>query len=437
MKSSSIIAKSIHSHIVFGVACVVLIGGGVTAWASYTQLAAAIIAPGQVVVDSAAKKVQHPTGGVVKSIHVREGSKVKAGDVLIRLDETVAQASLAVIANELDELAVAQARNEAEVAGNGDIEYPLPLVLRRREPAIARLMDAARQQLNSGRAVRDGQKAQLRERIAQYREQINGQTKQAVIKGKESELIKVELAGIRELWEKKLIAMSRLTMMERDVLRIDSETAQLRAMTADYTGKIAEIELQIIQIDQDLRRDTSKELERVRSRTSELRERRIAAQDQLDRIEIRAPQGGVVYSLTVHTVGGVISTQGEPIMLIVPEQDVLQVEAKVQPNDVDQLTSGRPVRIRFPGLNQRTTPEIFGTLMLISPDILTDQRTGAPYYKIRIALPDDEKARLKGTVLVPGMPCEAFIETASPRTFVSYMMKPMQDQMSRAFIDRY
>jgi HlyD family secretion protein len=205
-------------------------------------------------------------------------------------------------------------------------------------------------------------------------------------------------------------------------------------MVAQSKGKIAEIELQIIQIDQDLRTEVGKDLVETRSKLSEVVERKTAAVDQLNRIDIRSPQSGRVHELSVHTVGGVISP-GEQIMLIVPEADALAVEAKISPRDIEQVYVGQTATMQFTAFNQRTTPEIEGEVSVVSPDLIQDQRTGTAYYTARILLKAEAIAKLGTDKLVPGMPVEVFIKTR-PRTALSYLIKPLRDQASRALKER-
>ncbi len=236
---------------------------------------------------------------------------------------------------------------------------------------------------------------------------------------------------MRTLWDKKLVPITRLTALERDAARIEGERSQLAGIIAQSKGKIAEIELQIIQIGQDLRSEVGKDLVEVRSKLSELAERKIAAMDQLNRVDIRAPQNGRVHQLAVHTIGGVIAP-GEKIMLIVPDADALAIEVKISPQDIDHVHLGQTAILRFSAFNQRTTPEVNGEVSLVSPDLTVDQRTGASYYTARILLKPNEAERLNGAKLIPGMPADAFIQTGG-RTALSYLMKPLRDQAAKAF----
>jgi HlyD family secretion protein len=426
--------QSIRQHVIAGAVLVAVLTIGVGGWAATTDIASALIAPGQVVVDSNVKKVQHPTGGIVGEVRVRDGDRVKTGDIVVRLDETVTRANLAVVTKGLNELSARKARLEAERDGADEIRFPPELLGRAAEPEVAAVMASERKLFDLRRTARTGQKAQLRQRISQLDEEISGLAAQRDAKMKEVALIERELGGVRELFQKNLVQMNRLTQLEREATRLEGERGQYVAATAQAKGKISELELQIIQIDQDLSSEVARELREVDGKIGEFVERKVTAEDQLRRIDIRAPQDGTVFQSTVHTVGGVISA-GDAIMLIVPATDNLTVEAKVNPQDIDQLRIGQTALLRFTSFNQRTTPEIDGTVSRISADISTDQRTGLSYYTVRISLPPEEIARLGEVRLVPGMPVEAFVQTGQ-RTVLSYLVKPFYDQLTRAFREK-
>jgi len=220
----------------------------------------------------------------------------------------------------------------------------------------------------SRRTARAGQKAQLGERIAQLREEISGLAAQREAKAKELALINTELAGQQELWAKNLITISKYTEIQREAARLDGERAMLIADVARARGRIAETELQIIQLDQDLKAEVSEEMRDIQAKETELRERRVTAEDQLKRVDIRAPQSGTVHQLAVHTVGGVIAA-GDPIMLIVPSGDTLVIEARIAPQDIDQVRHGQPAFVRFPAFNQRTTPAFSGVVSVVAADL--------------------------------------------------------------------
>ena len=427
---------SIQRYMIAGMAIVGFVTFGIGGWAATSELTGAVIGQGVLVVDSSVKKVQHPTGGVVGELRVREGDKVLAGDILLRLDETQTLANATIVSKSFDELVARQARLEAERDNADQITFPKLLLERTRDPAseAARAIAAEQSLFDLRRQARGGQKAQLKERSAQLQEEIKGYLGQAEAKQREVDFVHKELEGIRTLFEKRLVPMNRLTALERDTARLEGERSQLSGMTAQAKGKIAEIELQIIQIDQDLRTEVGKDLIETRSKISELAERKTAAVDQLYRIDIRAPQSGRVHQLTVYTVGGVISP-GEQIMLIVPDADALAVEVKIAPRDIDQVYVGQAASMRFAAFDQKTTPEIEGEVSLVSADLMQDQRTGMSYYTARVLLKPEEVARLGNAKLLPGMPVDVFIKTPG-RTALSYLIKPLRDQAERAFKER-
>jgi HlyD family secretion protein len=408
---------------------------GVGGWATFTHISGAVIAPGQLVVESDVKKVQHPTGGVVGELRVREGARVQAGDVLIRLDETQVRANLDIVLKALDELAARRARDEAERDGAARIVFPPELLARKdSDPAVAHLIEGETRLFTARVAGREGQKAQLRERVQQLREEIKGLTEQVAAKAREVGFITGELAGVRELYAKNLVPLSRVNALERDAARLDGERGQLIASTASARGKIAETELQILQIDGDMRTETGKDLAEIRGKWSESVEKRVAAEDQLKRVDLRAPQAGVVHQMTVHTIGGLV-TPSEPAMLIVPEADQLAVEVKIQPQDIDNVRLDQAAVLRFPAFNQRTTPEIDGVVSRVSADVTTDPKTGASYYTARIRVPEEQKQRLGSVRLVPGMPVESYMQLGD-RSVLSYLVKPLSDQIAKAWRER-
>jgi HlyD family secretion protein len=425
---------SIRRHIIVGCAVVAFLAIGLGGWASTAEISGALIAQGSLVVDSNVKKVQHPTGGVVGELRVRDGDRVKAGDILIRLDETVMRANLAIVTKGLTELYARKARLSAERDGAETVELPRELAGRAGDEDVQEAMASERRLFELRRSARLGQKNQLQERVKQLREQITGLVAQQDAKSQEMSFIAKELEGVRDLWAKNLVQLNRLTSLEREEARLQGERGQLIAAAAEAKGKIAETELQILQVDQQATSDVAKELRETDSKIGEYVERKVTAEDQLKRTDIRAPQDGVVFQSTANTVGGVV-TAGDPIMLIVPESDNLLVEAKVEPRDIDQVQTGQPVVLRFSAFNMRTTPEINGTVMRVGADTTTDQRTGQSYYLVRIAMTVDEIKRLGDVKLTPGMPVEAFIQTGE-RTMLAYLVKPLQDQLMRAFREK-
>jgi HlyD family secretion protein len=427
--------RSIRLHLIVGLAVVIVLAGGFGGWASTVQISGALIAPGAVVVDSNVKKVQHPTGGVVGEVRVRDGDVVKAGDIVVRLDDTVTKASLAIVVKTLNGLYARAARLEAEQRGESKLTFPPQLTDRASDPDVQNVMLSESKLFEVRVHGRAGQKAQLRERVLQLGEEISGLTAQEKAKDQEIALIEKELVGVRSLYEQRLVQLTRLTTLERDAARLNGERAQYIASRAQAKGKITETELQIIQVDKDMVSEVSKDLRETNDKIGEFVERKVTAEDQLRRVDIRAPQDGMVLQSTVHTVGGVI-TAGDAMMMIVPQADDLSVEAKVDPKDIDKLQIGQKTLLRLSAFNQRTTPELNGLVTRVSADVTTEQRTGQSYYTIRVSLPPSEVARLgDNNKLIPGMPVEAFVQTGD-RTMLSYLIKPLNDQLMRSFRER-
>jgi HlyD family secretion protein len=407
-------------------ALLVLVVGG---WAATAKLSGAVIAPGTFVVEKNVKKVQHSFGGIVREINIKNGDRVAADQVLMRLDPTQIEAELGIINAQLIELTTRKARLSAERDNKDGVVMPAGFADRgagHREAAEGEI-----RLFEEMRRTRDSQKSQLKLRIVQLEEEISGLEMQRKAKSGELALIKRELVQVRHLHEKKLTAITRVYAMEREETRLSGEHGGLTAQVARAKGQISEIGLQILAVDENARAQAQRELRAIDSRLSELAEREVAAKDKLNRIDIRAPQGGIVHELSVHTLGGVI-TAAEQIMLIVPEEDNLTIQARVSPADVDQIRLGGQAKLRLSAFSQQDTPELAGHVVQLSADITVDPKTGMSHYVARLEM--DEKARrdVGHLKLIPGMPVEVYISTGE-RTALSYLAKPLTDQMSRAF----
>lgn len=430
--------QDVRGYLMTGVFVMALLLGGIGVWAHTAEISGAVMASGNIVVDSSVKKVQHPTGGVIGAIYVKDGQRVKAGETLVMLDETVLRANLKMVTKLLDETAVRQARLKAERDEKAEITFDPDIISRKADPVLAETMDSETKLFTSRRNAREGLKSQLRERITQLREEVKGLEAQFSARSQELGYAKAELVGLDELDHKNLVSTPRLTAARRTVAQLEGDLAQVTAGIAQSRGKIAEIELQILQIGQELQTEVGKDLRDQQGREAELSERRVAAEDQLTRTAIKAPQSGTVHQMSVHTIGGVINPS-EPLMLIVPEADKLVIDAKVSPQDIDQLSLGQPAFVRFSAFNHRTTPEVTATVTRVSADLVVEPGArGAveiAYYSVRLALTDDAKQKLAGLTLLPGMPVEVHIKT-SERTALAYFAKPIADQFARAFRER-
>jgi HlyD family secretion protein len=430
-KKTSRHQKALRRSAIIGTSMIGLFGGTIGLWAATATLSGAVVAGGQFVVDSSIKKVQHSQGGIVGELKVRDGDRVAEGDLLIRLDETLTRANLQVVSKQLDEFLGRQARLEAERDGASEVKTPEEFADRLNEPAIAKIVASERTLFQARRAARDAQKDQLKKRIAQSQDEIVGLKAQQMAKVREASLITEELKGVRELYEKNLVQLPRLNALERDAASIEGQRGQLIAAIAQAESRIAETSFQIIQIDEQMRAEAMQELREIQGKIAEYTERRVAAEDQLKRVDIRSPSAGFVHQLNVHTVGGVISP-AEPVMYIVPVNDSLDLEARVLPNEIDQVAVGQQATVRVHASNQRSTPELQGTVTRISADVSRDQQTGASFYTIRVGLPADEIKRLGHLKLMAGMQAEVFVQV-NERTPFQYLIKPLEEQVARAF----
>lgn len=431
--SDHFLAASIRNHLLVALTLAFLLVGGVGGWAALTEISGAVVASGTVVVETNTKKVQHREGGIVREIAVRDGDLVEAGDLLIRLDDTVTRANLAVVLNQLEELSAQRARLLAERDGAKLIaftpEYQAGTEMKASiiEDSQIRLMEARRNGL-------EGRKQQLGEQIRQLEQQIGGLEAQRRATGAEIELIVGELTDLEGLLQSQLVGKTRVTALRREKTQLEGTLGGLVSQIAQAHEAISERRLQILQIEEESRAEVLELLQEVRSRIAQLEEQKIAAEDELTRVEIRAPRSGYVHQLAIHTVGGVVGP-GETLLLIVPKEDLLVVEARVLPTNIDQLSPNQPSTLRFPSFDQRTTPELEARLLTISADLSRDDATGLSYYSVRLTIPEAELAKLDGKRLVPGMPVEAFIRT-DKRSVLSYLVKPIRDQVAHALRER-
>ncbi len=428
--SDSRAMRSIHRYSIFGLATVIALLAGVGGWAATTQLSGAVIGSGTVVVDGNVKRIQHRKGGIVGEIMVRNGARVEAGDLLLRLDDTIDRANLAILTAQAEQLSARRMRLVAE----RDNSAQLDVAVLKEPTAIgdgsSDYMAAEQTLFDARKETLAGQKSQLRQRIDQIGQETEGLTVRHKAKEQELSWIDQELTRVRSLSEQQLIQFNRLAELERLRAQLDGERGQLITEIARAATRVTETQLQILQLDQDRRAEVVTELRDVDNKLAELAEQRVSAEDELKRIEILSPQSGIVHELAVHTIGGVISP-GETIMQIVPVNDTLVVEARVMPADIDQLHVGQQATLRFSAFNQRTTPEIFGNVSNVAADLITNPQTGEAWYTARIIIPPEQLSRLGNLALLAGMPVEAFIQTGD-RTALSYLVKPLGDQIARA-----
>ena len=420
---------SIVKHVVFASTTMGVLVVGVGGWAAVSEISGAVIAPGTFVVERNVKKVQHSYGGIVAAINVKNGDRVNNGDVLLRFDSTQIGSEIGVIRSQLVELTARSYRLNAERDSAPALVFPRSFLDRGDDAKIA--AEGETRLFDESRRTKESQKEQLRLKIEQSKEEIIGLSAQRDAKDGELKIIQKELNEVRGLYNKQLTPVSRVYAMEREEKKLGGEHGGLVAQIARARGQISEINVQILAVDENVRAQAQREMRATEAKLSELQERDIAASDKLRRIDIRAPQKGIVHELSVHTVGGVV-TGAEQIMLIVPEEDSLTVQARIAPNDVDHVVVGRSARLRLSAFNQNKTPEIAARVINVSADVTVDPKTGQNYYIVRLEMEEKARRLIDDLKLVPGMPVEVFMATGD-RTALSYLLKPFTDQMNRTF----
>lgn len=416
----------------FGAIVIAVAFGGLALWSILAPIDGAVIAPGQVVVESNRKAVQHMEGGIIAAINVREGDLVNAGIPLVELERTVPLANLGMIDGQLAELYARRSRLEAERDSADALNAPRGVEAVISGGTFAEKVAGQAELFAAKKETRTTQVALLEERIVQQRERIAGLKVQIEALSDQRDLIADELDGVRTLHAEGYAPKTRLRELEREARRLDGESGALRAGVAEAESVIAEARLEITRLKTSGREESISELRDVDASIVELEERRIAANEVLERTTIKAPEAGRVLALNIHTIGGVIAP-GAAIMEIVPDGVPLLIAARVSPNDIDKIEAGQETLVRFSGLGGRKTPEAIGHVKTVSADSLIDQTTGVPYYLASIELPpNDELDRvLKGQKLTPGMPAEAYIRTGS-QPAIAYLLKPLADAAARS-----
>ncbi len=425
------VPDGIRANLVLGMAtCFLLVAGG-GLWLGVTRIAGAVIAPATVVVESNVKKLQHQTGGTIGGIFARDGDHVKAGDVLVRLDDTLTRANLRIISQDLDRATVRLARLEAEQRGLAEMQLPASIRARMGDLQVAALVSGERAVFESRAAALAGQKAQLESRSQQLERQVEGLKAQQAAIDESVVLLDSDLADVEKLYKKRLVSKERVSSVRLDATRNHGESGRLAAAVAEAQARISETGLQILQLDEQKSSEVAGELRDTEAKQTELSQRMIVAEDGLARTDIRAPQSGMIQESSVHTVGGVIGP-GEVLMMIVPDADNLVVDALIPPSRIDDVRPGQHVSIRFPAFDAGTTPVCQGSVQRISADLIKDQERQLSYFSARIKVENRVACLTDAKVLKPGMPAEIHIRT-DERSVWSYLLKPLTDQMSRAF----
>jgi HlyD family secretion protein/epimerase transport system membrane fusion protein len=408
--------------------------GGFALWSALVPVSSAAIASGTVVVDGSRKSIQHLEGGIVRRILVRDGDFVEVGQPVLQLDDSVQRDARDLLQARLDSDRAYEARLMAERDRQQSISFPDDLEARAREHEKVRAMIAGQVGIfEARRASLAGQVAILQNRIAQSNVEIDGLKVQRQSKQKQAELLSHELDGQKILFGKGYAPENKVLAVERDLAEANGAAGEMTARIATVGQAIGEAQLQIAQLDKAFLEAVESELRQVQTEILDFSQRLASANEEVRRLTVVAPVSGVVVDLAIHTVGGVIPPGGR-ILDLVPRGDALVVEAQVRPVDVDELEVGSPADIRFSAFKRSTTPVIHGSIAMLSADRLVDPKTNAPYYLVRATVPDEERRKLAGLRLVPGMPAEVILHKGS-HTLLGYLSGPLGDAVMRAFRD--
>jgi HlyD family secretion protein len=424
---------SARRQVALGLFALALLVGGFGTWTVTTSISGAVIAPGAIEVEQNRQVVQHPDGGVVASIAVREGDAVAAGDILIRLDPALLKSEQTIVEGQLFEIMARSARLEAERDGADAVQFDAELgALAETRADVRALMEGQEQLFAARRGTLASEISQLEKRIGQIRSQIEGISAQQAALEQQLALVREELEQQRSLLEKGLTQASRVLALQRDEAGIQGTLGELTAARAESEGRITEIEIEILKLPAQRREEAITELRDIQFRALELAENRRALSERLDRLDIRAPVAGIVLGMQVFAERAVVQA-AEPVLFLVPQDRPLLIAAQVDTVDIDEVFVGQIVVLRFAAFDARTTPELFGQVMKLSADAFTDETSGRSYYRAEIRLAEGEAEKLpEGLALVPGMPVEAFIRTAD-RSPLAYLIKPLADYFKKAF----
>lgn len=425
--------KTWHSrgYMLAGTLTIGLLAGGLGVWGTQVKISGAVVTSGQIMVEMRQQVVQHPDGGVVGEILVRNGDEVAAGGILLKLDGFLLTSENEVLQQQLDEQSARAARLKAE---RDDREISFEASILARSEVEAKLQDV----LDGQRRLFGARQTNLRtamdtldQRKHQIREEINGQNAQLTALQLESEILGEELDNMNILLERGLTEAPRVLALRREDARLQGRRGDLYAAVARNRGRISEIDIEQLRLQATRREEAITELRDLLIKRSELRERQLAILERLSRLEVRSPVGGVIHGMQIFSLGAVVQP-GQTIVNVVPQDNELILSTRIDSLKIDSVYVGQAASIRLPALNSHETPELEGKVASVSPDVLVDQATGQSYYTADLTLDDGQLLRLNGKTLIPGMPVEAFIKT-SDRTPLSYLVKPFSDYFYKAF----
>jgi HlyD family type I secretion membrane fusion protein len=426
--------RSLRRWTLAGYLILALTFGGFGLWSALAPLSSAVVAQGIVKVDTSRKRVQHLEGGIVKEILVRDGDRVRAGAVLIRLDETRAGASHGIVQAGYDTATAHQARLLAERDGRGEIAFPPELLKRADDPKIADIIRTQNELFRARRQSISGQLDILTQQVQHLEKQIQGLLAQQRAKEEQLASLRTELDGLSKLLAEGMVEKTKVRNIEREIAKLDGERGAHVSEIEAARASISEKELQKFQIRKRFQEEVAAELRKSQSEVFDYLERANATRHVLDNTEIRAPATGTVVDLRVHTPGGVVNPS-EILMEIVPASDRLVVEGRVRPEDLDRVSVGMPAGVQLAAFNTRTTPELQGQVAYVSADAMQDDKTGTAFFLVRVDVPEAELRRLGDRQVQPGMVADVFIRTGE-RTFVEYLLKPITDSFNKAWRER-
>ena len=397
--------------------------------AALLQVGGAVVGSGEVAVESSVKTIAHPTGGILTAVMVRDGDHVAAGQVLMKFDVGVSSVGMESANLGLEQLRARRARLEAERDGAGSIVFP-PELTRSADATARDAMTREQSLFQLRQRERTGTIALLGQRVRQYQDQIGSYNAQIAALDQQMVLVEPELAGLRKLHDKQLVTINRLNEMERTAVQMRGSKAALQSNIAEARARISEASEQMLNVDKQMRSEAATQLAEVVGQLNDQQVRVATTSDTVDRSVIRAPQSGTVDKIAFLTIGSAVPAN-QPMLQIVPDRDNLVVDARIRPQDVDQVGVGQATRVTLSGLNRQTTPDIPGKLIFVSPDLTTDQRTGASFYRVKVRLDAQALAKAPQVVLKAGMPAEVFVQT-NDRSILSFLFKPLLDQIRYA-----
>ncbi|PXW67924.1 HlyD family secretion protein [Loktanella sp. PT4BL] len=422
---------SANKHLMIGGLALLILVGGFGTWSVMAQISGAVITTGQIEVDRNRQVVQHPDGGVVDEIIVDEGDAVQAGDLLLRLDPTILQSELAIVEGQLFEILARRARLEAERDDASELIFS-PILTEVATPEVQKLMEGQERLFRARLETNQSAIEQLSQQRAQVASQLVGISAQQEALSTQRDLIAKELEDQQSLFDRGLAQASRVLALQREEASLLGRVGELTAQSAQAAERITEIELQVLGLSSTRREEAITRLRDLEFNELELSERRRTLRRQLDRLDIRAPVSGIVYGLQVFAPQSVIRA-ADPVLFLIPQDRPLVIATQVQVTDIDQIYVGQEVTLRFSAFDQRRTPELNGTVTLVSADAFQNENSGLSYYRAEIELAAGEMDRLpEEMTLIPGMPVQAFARTLD-RSPLQFLIKPLADYFVRAF----